>query len=209
MPNNRFNRTTRAPGVANRNRSPSLGRTRSGITNRSRSFSRFNEGFQHAPRQALQRQALQRQEPQRPTPENHFLVSPAFNFTKAVQNTTEGAKTKLKEAEMTWELHSVDINAIPGRLQAGGFHLPPTVANQYPSSSLTRCNKLVADREKELNRLYEARQVYESVFKDVCKNVKPMADEASDIVVTMLSEEYSTHERKRTESASTTKSCSF
>ena len=204
MPNNRFNRTTRAGGVANRNRSPSLGRTRSGITNRSRSFSRFNEGFQHA-----SRQAPQRQEPQRQAPENHFLVSPAFNFTKAVQNTTEGAKAKLKEAEMTWALHSVDIHAIPGRLQAGGFHLPPTVANQYPSSSLTQCNKLVADREKELNRLYEARQVYESVFKDVCKNVKPMADEASDIVVTMMSEEYSTHERKRTESASTTRSCSF
>ena len=204
MPNNRYNRTTRAPSVANRNRSPSLGRTRSGITNRSRSFTRFNEGFQHAPRQEPQRQ-----EPQRQAPENHFLVSPAFNFTKAVKNTTEGAKEKLKEAEMTWALHSVDIHAIPGRLQAGGFHLPQTVANQYPSSSLTRCNKLVADREKELNRLYEARQVYESVFKDVCKNVKPMVDQASDIVVNMLSEEYSSHERKRTESASTTRSCSF
>ena len=203
MPN-RYIRNTRAPSVAVRNRSPSLSRTRSAITNRSRSMTRFNEGAQYAPRQEPQRQ-----EPQRQAPGNHFLVSPAFNFTKAVKNTTEGAKQKLKEAEMTWALHSVDIHAIPGRLQAGGFHLPQTVANQYPSSSLTRCNKLVADREKELNRLYEARQVYESVFKDVCKNVKPMADEASDIVVNMLSEEYSSHERKRTESASTTRSCSF
>ena len=199
MPNRNI-RNTRAPSVTVRNRSPSLNRTRSANTNRFRSMTRFNEGAQYAPRQDTSVPVA---------PGNHFLVSPAFNFTKAVKNTTEGAATKLREAEMSWAIHSTDVHSIPGRLQAGGFHLQPTVANQYPSSSLTQCNKLVADREAQLNRLYEARQVYENVLQDVCKNVKPMVDQASNIVVNMLSEEYSSHERKRTETESSSRSCSF